>query len=182
MSGNWIGTPEYLKEHNLTKEVVDAYLESLYLHIDCVREAGKQLGVPEKQLDIHDASKFWAAEFPGYARHFKGGGDPDGFAKAWLHHLHHNPHHWQHWIFPDGLTPAGSKVVDGCLPMPACYATEMVADWMGAGRAYTGSWDMTSWLEANLGKVKLHPETKSFVGSILVDLGYKKVVSDVWAI
>jgi hypothetical protein len=159
---------------DLPKEVVDAYTESLNKHIAYVQEAGRKLGVPENLLECHDASKWRFPEFPGYAMHFHGGGAPDAFAIAWIHHIHHNPHHWQHWVFPDNFTPKGSKEVEnGVLQMPEVYALEMVADWMGSSMAYTGSWDMTKWLHKNLHKVKLHSRTATYVREVLDDLGYE---------
>lgn len=162
--------------YGVDKAVAEAFAESLREHIAYVQEAGRMIGVPEQQLEIHDQSKWTEAEFPGYARHFKGGGAPDEFAAAWLHHIHYNPHHWQHWIFPDGFTPKGSKVENGVVRMPPLYALEMVADWMGASRAYTGSWDMTDWLDKNIPKIRVHSETMPLLRGILDSLGYADIV------
>lgn len=152
------------------------FTESLTAHIAFVREAGRKLGVPDEQLAVHDDSKWTDAEFSGYARHFHGGGAPDEFSKAWLHHLHHNPHHWQHWIFPDGYSPRGSKVESGVVEMPQYYALEMIADWMGASRAYTGFWDMQKWLYENMPKIRLHSATADFLQAELDHLGYADTV------
>jgi hypothetical protein len=35
------------------------------------------------------------------------------------------------------------------LPMPEKFVREMVADWMGAGRAITGRWDVNDWYRPN---------------------------------
>lgn len=160
----------------LEKSVVDSFAESLREHIAYVQEAGRLLGVSETQLGIHDLSKWSMDEFIGYARHFKGGGAPDEFASAWLHHIHFNPHHWQYWIFSDGYTPKDSNVQNGVVEMPLHYATEMVADWMGAGRTYTGSWDMTDWLWNHIPKIKIHSTTAMHLRSILDSLGYADIV------
>lgn len=125
-----------IEHYGVDLDVANAYIESLNEHITYVREAGQKIGVHQVQLDTHDRSKWSEAEFPGYARHFKGGGAPDLFASAWLHHIHHNPHHWQHWIFSDGYAPKNSQVENGVVAMPNVYALEMIADWMGASRAY----------------------------------------------
>lgn len=152
----------------LQVDTVDLYLDSLVDHIRYVREAGERLRVSPTQLKMHDQSKFSHAEFPFYAKHFQGGGDPDGFAGAWLHHLHNNPHHWQHWLFPDRFTPKGSKNVEnGAVEMPYNYMLEMVADWMGASMAYTGSWDMTDWLYKNMPKITLHSKTAADLRNFL---------------
>jgi hypothetical protein len=152
------------------------FYESLIEHKRFVLEAGIMIGgIPIESLFNHDASKFWPEEFPAYARQFFGPkDDPDGFARAWLHHMNHNPHHWQYWIFPDGHTPHGSSVFEGRVEMPEVYIREMIADWMGASRAYTQSWDLTEWLNKNLPKVKkgLHPYSVGRLELTLKGLGY----------
>ncbi len=165
------------QDYGMDQTVAEAYADSLREHIAYVREAGRKLGVLEDRLAIHDDSKWSLAEFPGYAMHFQGGGDPDGFAAAWLHHIHHNPHHWQHWIFPDGFTPKGSNVEAGVIEMPANYCLEMVADWMGAGMAYTGSWDMSKWLSDNFHKVRVHSRTARYLLGVLKGLGYEEALT-----
>jgi len=160
-------------------QAIKDFFESLHLHKLYVLEAGLIVGgIPEEALFNHDASKFTEAEYPHYARQFHGDkGDPDGFARAWLHHIHYNPHHWQHWIFPDGYSPTGSKIISGLMPMPVVYVREMVADWMGASRAYTGSWDMSDWLNTHLigDKIKAHPETIDLIYDVLFSIGYYNV-------
>jgi len=90
------------------------------------------------------------------------------------------PHHWQHWIFADGFSPKGSSVESGVMEMPAIYVREMVADWMGASRVYTGSWDMTAWLATNLPKVRLHSRAWVTLKGILGEesVGYQSVLDE----
>lgn len=156
-------------DSGLTQDMLDRHMDSVTQHIAYVQEACRLLGgLSEYQIEGHDRSKYNFAEFPHYARQFQGPrNDPDGFAYAWMHHIHHNPHHWQHWIFPDGHTPKGSNVEAGVMQMPSNYVVEMVADWMGASKAYTGSWDMTDWLLKNLPKIKIHSQTAAYLESIL---------------
>lgn len=161
--------------YGVDKAVAEAFIASLTDHINYVVEAGLQIGVSKDQLAIHDDSKWTEAEFPGYARHFQGGGDPDGFASAWLHHIHHNPHHWNYWLFADRYSPKGSQVENGAVEMPQHFALEMIADWMGAGRAYTGSWDMTDWLLNNIPRIRLHSKTALYVMSMLDKFGYHEI-------
>jgi hypothetical protein len=180
------------------------------------------------QALVHDWSKFTPAELPHYERQFFGDkSDPEGFARAWLHHQNRNPHHWEYWIPRTGHNRAGSSetarvcahqpevgpfqvflgdrqlcecgdwntppaeaVVDQWwenaellrrslnasqpLPMPECYVREMVADWLGAGRAYTGTWDgLPEWLKGNAGKMILHPDTVACLRRVLIELGYE---------
>lgn len=130
--------------------------------------AGLRLGgIPILRLILHDLSKFGRSELPHYNRQFFGDADdPMGFATAWNHHENHNPHHWGYWI------PRTGRFAGQPLPMPRSYAREMVADWCGAGRAYTGSWDMTEWLKKNLSGMRLHPDTRAHVIDALAKIGY----------
>ena len=131
------------------------------------RKLPKTYKVSWYRLLIHDWSKFTLAEAPHYGRSFFGDrGEPDRFQRAWLHHANTNPHHWQYWILEEG------KI----LSMPKKYVHEMVADWMGAGRAYQGSWDMSGWLVNNLNKIQLEQSTREYVYKILNDIGYQKIV------
>lgn len=171
------------EEYGISFDVARKYVTLLCNHILAVREAGKRIGVSGHQLRIHDQSKFSANEFPYYAVNFHGdksgldaGLVSDNFAMAWLHHIHHNPHHWQSWIFPDGFTPKGSTVENGCAFMPNVYALEMIADWMGASYVYTGSWDMTKWLWDNMPKIRVHSKTAEYLRGQLDCLGYADVV------
>jgi hypothetical protein len=131
-----------------------------------VAYAGVRLGVPLWQLLIHDASKFSRAEFGPYARRFARRPasspshvvDPQEWRDAWQHHWTHNAHHWQHWCGGDGRF---------LMPMPERYAREMVADWCGAGRAYTGTWDVATWYARNRQHMILHADTRAFVEQLI---------------
>lgn len=128
-----------------------------------VFRAGLKTGAPLWRLLIHDWSKLTLAEWGPYVRTFYASHKArDGeFDKAWLHHQHRNPHHWQHWLLQED---------DGALktlPMPEKLVREMVADWMGAGRAITGEWGATDWYIANFSKIKLAAETRERVHELL---------------
>ena len=182
-----------------------AYLQSLQDHIMYVQEAGIRLGVPFEMLKVHDQSKYSREEFMPYALNFfnQDGTPRDAardvpfdevpgteiqieynFTLAWKHHLQNNDHHWQHWMFPDGyhkplLVEIGSMTEDGVVKMPGICVLEMIADWMGASKAYTDSWDMSEWLENNMPRITLHPTTAEFLRATLigkVDGSYRKVV------
>lgn len=125
--------------------------------------AGLKTGAPLWRLVIHDWSKMTSAEWGPYVRAFY---DEDRartgeFDAAWLHHQHRNLHHWQSWLLreDDGPTKA--------LQMPESLVREMVADWMGAGRAITGRWDVASWYDANARRQQLHPVTKELVDRLI---------------
>ena len=159
------------------------YLKSLLWHKYYVFVAGRKLGVNLWQLLVHDFTKFSKVEFISYAQYFYGDWPETAkgpleyrhliktkadvkaaFDKGWLHHLHHNPHHWQYWLLQnddDGLV---------VLYMPQKYSREMVADWLGAGRAYNGVWDMTKWLDGHFAGIQLHPDTRAYVESLLTSI------------
>lgn len=137
------------------------YLKYICLHKWYVFRAGRALGgIPLWRLIIHDYSKFSRAEWTPYVNRFFGGRagvedkslDPREFHLAWLHHLHNNPHHWEYWIVPNHS--------EDPLPIPTHFIREMVADWLGAGRGITGSWDLTEWYEKNKDRQILHDQVK----------------------
>ena len=133
-----------------------------------VFRAGLKVGAPLWRLIVHDWSKLTPAEWGPYVRAFyaEHRSRPGEFDRAWLHHQHRNPHHWQHWLLQedDGDLKA--------LPMPEGLVREMVADWMGAGRAITGRWDVASWYAANVLKIRLHPDARRLAESLM---GYSGV-------
>jgi hypothetical protein len=131
-----------------------------------VFRAGLRTRAPLWRLLIHDWSKMTPAEWTPYVRSFYGkqGRTPEvcaAFDAAWLHHQHRNPHHWQHWLLreDDGPTKA--------LEMPESLIREMVADWMGAGRAITGKWEVEKWYAQNAAKIVLAPSTRLTVEALL---------------
>jgi hypothetical protein len=132
-----------------------------------VFRAGLKTGAPLWRLVIHDWSKLTPAEWGPYVRTFYASDKArEGeFERAWLHHQHHNPHHWQHWVLreDDGDTKP--------LRMPDKLVREMVADWMGAGRAITGRWDVASWYEANARKIVLHTDARLQVRNLIGNHG-----------
>ena len=145
------------------------YLSYVVRHKWFVFVAGLKIGAPLWRLLIHDWSKFLPVEWGPYVQSFYG---PWGykerppevvtaFDRAWLYHQHANPHHWQHWILRED---SGATKV---LRMPTGLVREMVADWMGAGRAITGRWEVSEWYAANREKIILHPDTRTTVEALL---------------
>lgn len=156
-----------------------SYLRRLLMHKWFVLLAGRRVGVPLWRLIVHDWSKFMPVEFLPYARYdFAVMREDLAFDTAWLHHQKHNPHHWQYWVLIQDFKPTKA------LPMPTPFVREMVADWMGAGRAYTGSWDMSDWLRKSLPHMTgfMHPNTITRLGFVLVEQGYLELWQElVWA-
>lgn len=162
------------------------YLKYLVRHKWFVLVAGLKTGAPLWRLLVHDWSKFLPSEWLPYAQFFywpQGRKDQesneafqkysicelaphghfvgDRFNTAWLLHQNRNPHHWQFWLL---TTDSGETAPR---PMPDHFVREMVADWMGAGRAITGRWEVQEWYEKNRGKMSLHPETRAAVEALL---------------
>lgn len=59
------------------------------------------------------------------------------------------------------------------LPMPEKYVREMVADWMGAARAYDGAWpgslDTWAWWQNNRDHLVLHDDTWVLLADAIID-------------
>jgi len=133
-----------------------------FVFLACVR-----IDAPLWGAIIHDLSKFRPSEWLPYARCFFA---PDGskqykedyaFRVAWNDHQKRNKHHYQYWVL---LWDRGDYEP---LEMPQKYILEMIADWMGAGRAKTGKWEVNEWYERNKDNIKLSLITRRSVESIL---------------
>lgn len=137
-----------------------------------VFQAGLKIGVPLWQLIIHDWSKFllWRE----YNNAFFGDKSMDKeFAEAWLYHQNHEKHHWEYWI-PRTSHSKQDPTMQTVAPLriPMRYVKEMVADWMGAGRAYNGEWpdiETSEWFLKNKEFIwsNLHPETQVDVMNVI---------------
>lgn len=126
--------------------------------------AGLKTGAPLWRLVIHDWHKLRPfSELRHYQRQFFGkADDPLGFSVCWLHHQNHCPHHWEYWIPRSGHSRGGFSDNEP-LPMPDWAVREMLADWMGASRAYEGRWPNVAnwkWLNENRPKMRLHSLTQ----------------------
>lgn len=133
------------------------YLKTILVHKWFVLVAGRRVGVSVWQLLCHDLSKLLPSEYFPYLRKF--GGLPisdEEWDAARRRHYRRNPHHHNYWVADDLPTP-----------MPERYVREMVADWLAAGRTYTGSWDIQPWLSARARHMKLHPETLAILTETL---------------
>ena len=84
------------------------------------------------------------------------------FDYAWLLHIHRNKHHYQFWILKED---SGETKV---LEIPERYIREMVADWIGAGRAIQGrKSDARVWYLGGKDKKVLAPNTRRRVEQLL---------------
>lgn len=177
------------------------YLTYVLRHKWFVFVAGLKRGVPIGQLIVHDWSKFLPSEWWPYADYFYGhdGGswapvlamakaatgtkvEPerralyeeayrrfDAFMLAFVKHLHRNPHHWEHWVLSGKDASRPPKVFQ----ISERYRREMLADWDGAGRAITGTWDTPTWYAKNRDSQVMHHATRALVDR---DCGYRDTV------
>lgn len=163
------------------------YLSYVVRHKWFVFLAACRLGIPFCGL-IHDLSKFLPSEWWPYCRYFYGGphkpfadfssglkyefdcwsisqeGIEHTFNYAWLFHQHRNHHHWQYWV----LREDSGKTIT--IPIPKKYVLEMIADWIGAGRAITGKYEVKEWYASNADKMQLHLVTRYQVEKLLSNL------------
>lgn len=141
--------------------------------------AGIKIKVPIWRLLIHDWSKFLPSELPHYNRQFFGNADdPEGFISCWVKHQNRNPHHWEYWIPRTGHNRCSVPYPDNQpIVMPEVAVREMVADWLGAEKAYNGKYpdvNNWTWLKDNRKRIRLHPETQNILNRIIIELKYKK--------
>lgn len=143
------------------------YLKYLLRHKWFVAVAGRKLGLGWWRVIIHDWHKFLPDEWFPYAETFyakdgtKRYEESPAFARAWNLHQKRGRHHWQHWLI---TWDRGSTEP---LRIEQPYLTEMVSDWLGAGRAITGKWGAFAWYQKNKETIKLHPGTRHHVEVIL---------------
>lgn len=143
------------------------YLKYILRHKWFVFVASLKIGSPIWLAIIHDMSKFYPSEWFPYAETFykrdgsKQYNETIDFNYAWNHHQKRNKHHWQYWLleFDRGETKA--------LKIPRKYLLEMIADWMGAGRAITGEWEVVEWYQKNKKNMTINEETKIEINKIL---------------
>lgn len=161
-------------------------------HVYC---AGRRLGIGRWQLLIHDLDKFLPRMHRPYGRYFYALPGADwlkavldrseesrlGMSLAWLRHVQSWGHHWQCWVLVNGASvvavgrggaTAGVPPIQA-LPMPEKYVREMLADWMGAGRAYDGKYpesiETWGWWQQNKDQLILHPESRRHLTRAICD-------------
>lgn len=150
-----------------------------FVFLECCK-----MGIPWRGI-THDLSKLWPDEWWAYTNHFygdashhdkshqptgdlptrvestyvyphsKSGNDP--FDTAWLAHIHRNPHHWQHWLLQEDSGKLKRLI------MPFRYRKEMLADWIGAGRAQGYGDNTLVWFNAHKDHIKLHVLVRKWV-------------------
>ena len=161
----------------ITWEKFIGHWRTVRTHRKWVRHYCRLAGIPWRGWK-HDLSKYSPTEFWESVRYWTGTHTPieeakkqQGYSRAWLHHRGRNPHHWAYWAdnFSEGLT---------IYPMPMDDFVELVCDFLGAGRVYSG--DMFSysgerdwWLqEREKDSRAMNPKNKKMLDIIFSDLEY----------
>lgn len=144
-----------------------------------VLRAGLKTKAPLWCLIIHDWTKFLPCELPHYQRQFFGkADDPEGFMRCWLHHQNSHAHHWEYWIPRTGHNRCTPPYPDNePIPMPDWAVREMVADWMGASRAYEGRWPTWKnwpWYDKNRDRIRVTLDTQLRINTVLKEVGLVK--------
>jgi hypothetical protein len=147
------------------------YIRYIVRHKWFVFIACYKLGIPWLGI-IHDWSKFTPSEWGPYMEYFYGDdgkknreqskevhhkGIDAAFDAAWNRHKNRNKHHWQWWILQEDDGPIKY------IPMEERYMKEMLADWIGAGRAIQGRRDWRPWYDKQRDTIKVHPETREWI-------------------
>lgn len=131
---------------------------------------------------VHDLSKFSWAEFWESVKYYQGDRSPinackedKGYSLAWQHHKGRNKHHYEYWTdkYDDGTV---------AIEMPFRYALELICDWYGAARAYTGNRgkdfyqkELTWWIEKRDKKhPKMNEQTLNFVDIVFHNFAEKE--------
>lgn len=122
---------------SITFRKIFGHLKTILVHKYWVFYYCCKLGIPWRGFK-HDMSKFSPVEFWESVRYWDGKSSPiprakldKGYSLAWQHHKGHNTHHYEYWV--DWLDKGGIPI-----KMPWYDLLELVADWLGAGRAYQG--------------------------------------------
>jgi hypothetical protein len=134
--------------------------------------AGLKVGCPIWRLIKHDWTKFLPSELSYYGNQFFGKADnPQGFIKCWLHHQNMNDHHWEYYIPRTGHNRCNPPYPDNePIDMTDDAIKEMVADWLGASRAYEGKWPTKGdwkWFDNNFDRIRVTSTTKIIIQNIL---------------
>ena len=149
-----------------------SYLRYLAIHKYYVFVQGRKLGVGVWQLLVHDLSKFRPDEFFPYRNYFYGEKTDKSkfeFDKAFENHTRRNRHHWNFWD-GDAVTYF----------MPCKYVREMLADWSAMARQQGKQGDVTDWYYSRRDKIKLHPDSRTFLEALGYESGLMLVDYDYW--
>lgn len=124
-------------ENKITLRNCIRHFKTICKHKYYVFKYCKQVGLIWRGL-VHDLSKFSPTEFFESVKYYTGTKSPidtckelNGYSKAWMHHKGRNTHHYEYW--QDNFDKGTDHVI-----MPFNDALEMLCDYLGAGKAYSG--------------------------------------------
>lgn len=147
------------------------HLKTILVHKYWVFYYACKLGIPWRGIK-HDLSKFSPVEFWESVKYWDGKSSPipkckadRGYSLAWQHHKGRNSHHYEYWV--DYLDQGGIPI-----KMPWNDLLELVADYLGAARAYLGNTftyqrELDWWKKKWDSGIKMHPKTADEVTGIL---------------
>lgn len=149
------------------------HLRKVQTHRKWVRHYCFKLGIPWQGI-THDLSKYSPVEFWESVKYYQGDNSPidackkaNGYSMAWFHHRGRNKHHYEYWVdnFDKGMTTN---------LMPKKYFLELLADYLGAARAYMGD-KFTykgeyEWWQIKRTKVKMDPKQIEMLDHIFKEL------------
>lgn len=143
------------------------HLKTILIHKWWVFYYACKLGIPWRGIK-HDMSKFSPVEFWESVRYWSGTKSPipvckeiQGYSLAWQHHKGRNSHHYEYWV--DALDRGGVAI-----KMPWKDLLELVADYLGAARAYLGKdfslqKEADWWFYKRRENIKMHEESQDAV-------------------
>lgn len=167
----------------ITFRKVFGHLKTILVHKRWVFCYACKLGIPWRGIK-HDMSKFSPVEFWESVRYWDGKSSPiprckadKGYSLAWQHHKGRNSHHYEYWI--DYLDQGGIPI-----KMPWKDLLELIADYLGAGRAYLGKeftyqkelawWERKRFDE----RPKIHKDTAYMISAMLFCFAATERVGD----
>lgn len=152
---------QYLEQHRANVEKGFRWLQKN------LPEITEGSGAEYNVVFSHDQSKYEADEYEAYDAYFYGGNRSyavvQEFKRAWLRHIHRNPHHWQHWILINDDPEEGEVLLE----IPYEYILEMICDWWSFSWQKGNLFEIFVWYDEHRDYIKLHPDTRKIVESIL---------------
>lgn len=161
-------------EYKITFAKTYKHFIKICIHKHHVLHYCRKLGIVGRGIK-HDLSKFSPIEFWEQVRYFTDGKSSpidtckkvNGVSKAWLHHKGRNSHHYEYHV--DYLDDGGKPLF-----MPKNDFLEMMADYLGAGRAYMGKnftpqKEYEWWVNKSSKPMLMHEDIKAAITSILKD-------------
>lgn len=162
------------------------HLKTVLVHKYWVLVYCRKLGITWRGL-THDLSKFSPVEFWESVRYWDGKTSPivkckadKGYSLAWQHHKGRNRHHYEYWV--DNLDQGGTPI-----KMPWKDMLELIADYLGAGRAYNNGVGKDSilkhekeWFRKKIQNdhPKIHPATIKMIDFLLDEFAEDELILD----